>query len=178
MAIRLASARRISASISPRQLGPFKILAKIGDLDYKLELPNWLKIHPVFHVNKLSPWHDQGVKKPAPPKPVKVAGEERYVVEKVIDSRIYRRQLQYKVRWKGYGQGDDTWQTADDLKGAKALVNKFHRENPEAPRKLAATAFEALATCFRPFVTEVDVSLLSAADRAKADLAWEEGRCI
>ena len=40
-----------SPKLGPRQLGPFKVLKKIGDLDYKLELPHWLKVHPVFHVN-------------------------------------------------------------------------------------------------------------------------------
>ena len=40
-----------SPKLGPRQLGPFKVIERRGDLDYKLELPDWLKIHPVFHVN-------------------------------------------------------------------------------------------------------------------------------
>ena len=165
-----------SPKLGPRQLGPFKVLEKIGDLDYKLELPHWLKVHPVFHVNRLSPWHDQGVSKPPPPKPVQVAGEEEYVVEKILDSRLFRRQLQYKVRWKGYGAGADSWEPAANLDHAKALVNKFHRENPEAPRKVAAAAFATLAACFRPFHTETAYDYLGPHDRAKADLDWEAGR--
>ena len=42
--------------LGPRQLGPFKVLERVGDLDYRLELPVWLKIHDVIHVNRLSPW--------------------------------------------------------------------------------------------------------------------------
>lgn len=42
--------------LGPRQLGPYKVLEKLGDRDYRLKLPAALKIHPVFHVNRLSPW--------------------------------------------------------------------------------------------------------------------------
>ena len=58
----------------------------------------------------------------------------------------------------------------------KALVNRFHRENPEAPRKVAAAAFAMLAACFRPFHTKTKYAYLASHDHAKADLDWEDGR--
>ena len=33
--------------------GPFKILKKIGDVAYRIELPEGIRAHPVFHVSKL-----------------------------------------------------------------------------------------------------------------------------
>ncbi|MCO5567643.1 hypothetical protein L7F22_021337 [Adiantum nelumboides] len=39
--------------LSLRYCGPFKILKKIGDIAYKLELPESSQVHPVFHVSKL-----------------------------------------------------------------------------------------------------------------------------
>ncbi|MCO5584795.1 hypothetical protein L7F22_038727 [Adiantum nelumboides] len=39
--------------LSARYCGHFKILKKIGDVAYKLELPESSQVHPVFHVNKL-----------------------------------------------------------------------------------------------------------------------------
>ena len=167
-----------SLKLGPRQLGPFKVLKKVGELDYKLELPHWLKVHPVFHVNRLSPWHDQGVDRPPPPKLVQVQGEEEYEVDKILDSRIFRRQLQYKVRWKGYGEGADSWEPASGLAHAKAKVRQFHKANPEAPQKLSATDFEALKASFRVMHTTPDPANFNEQDQAIADLAWEDGRHV
>ena len=44
-----------SPKLGPRQLGPFKVLKKVGELDYRLEIPPQFKIHPVIHVDHLSP---------------------------------------------------------------------------------------------------------------------------
>ncbi|MCO5587003.1 hypothetical protein L7F22_040948 [Adiantum nelumboides] len=39
--------------LSPRYCGPFKVLKKIGDVAYKLELLESSQVHPIFHVSKL-----------------------------------------------------------------------------------------------------------------------------
>lgn len=139
---------QLSPKLGPHQLGPFKILERIGDLNFKLELPGWLKLHPVFHVNRLSPYRDNGLAKPPPPDPVVVDGEEEYEVEAVTDSRIVklggqgnRMKLQYYVKWKGYGAGDSSWEDAAALAHAQAKVQAFNKANPSAPRKIAATSF-------------------------------------
>ena len=46
-----------SKKLGDQQLGPYKIINKIGNLNYKLDLPKSLEhIHPVFHVDKLYPF--------------------------------------------------------------------------------------------------------------------------
>ena len=37
---------------------PFKIVAKVGKISYKLELPPHLRIHPVFHASVLKSYHE------------------------------------------------------------------------------------------------------------------------
>lgn len=39
----------------------------------------------------------------------------------------------YRVRWEGYDEHGDTWQTLNDLKRVPKLIKKFHKENPKAP---------------------------------------------
>ena len=41
------------AKFSPRYCGPFTILKRVGQVAYKLELPEHSKVHPVFHVSRL-----------------------------------------------------------------------------------------------------------------------------
>ncbi|KAI5385477.1 hypothetical protein KIW84_072176 [Lathyrus oleraceus] len=43
--------KRINQKLSARFYGPFKILAKIGELAYRLQLPEQSRIHLVFHVS-------------------------------------------------------------------------------------------------------------------------------
>ena len=46
--------------LSPRYCGPFRVLKRVGNVAYKLELPKNSKVHPSFHVSRLRKWlHDE-----------------------------------------------------------------------------------------------------------------------
>jgi len=49
-------ALRHNHKLSPKFFGPFPILAKIGAVAYRLQLPSSAKIHPVFNVSLLRPY--------------------------------------------------------------------------------------------------------------------------
>ena len=57
-----------------------------------------------------------------------------YKVEAVVGHRMRGRKQEvreYKVRWKGFGPDDDTWQTLEALGEAEDLV--MHYEATVAP---------------------------------------------
>jgi hypothetical protein len=78
-----------SSKLGLCQLGPFKVIERIGNLDFKLNLPHYLKLHPVFHVNCLAPYRDNSLDKSPPPDSVTVEDEEEYNVDKITDSHIF-----------------------------------------------------------------------------------------
>jgi len=113
----------------------------ISPVSYKLKLPKPLKIHPVFHVSLLQPWHSDHVfpshvdTTVFHPPPV-VSDDEQYLVETLLDKRVCRGHTQYLVRWKGYGPEDDLWRPASDIE--QSLIRDYeashHGVLPTVPR--------------------------------------------
>ena len=102
---------------------------------YELELPASIRIHREQPVSLLDPVVEDplvGQVVPPPP-PVEVDGEEEYQVAGVEDSRMYRSQLQYLVRWTCYDSV--TWEPAKFVDGLQA-VEEFHQRYPRKPGPL------------------------------------------
>ena len=63
-----------------------------------------------------------------PPKLVIIKGEEEFEVEKILNKRVVRGKEKFLVQWKGYTAEGDTWESRENLKNAKKLVEEFERE--------------------------------------------------
>nr|GEU98208.1 hypothetical protein CTI12_AA187700 [Tanacetum cinerariifolium] len=80
-------------------LCPFSVIGRVGNVSYRVQLPPKLKIHPVFHVSFLKPYHgdevdpERGVSKRAPT--TVVASYDREVEEILSD-------LKQVGKWKTY----------------------------------------------------------------------------
>ena len=55
-----------------------------------------------------------------------IMSDEEYEVEKVLDKRVKKGQVEYLVKWKNYDDPDDnTWEPADNLAECQHLVDEF-----------------------------------------------------
>ena len=80
---------------------------------FRLDLPHTLHCHPVFNVTTLKkyfPSDIEGRNVPPPAPIIDPDGNERFIVEEVLDHRRKRMGLQYLVKWKGHP--DATWEPA------------------------------------------------------------------
>ena len=50
--------KKIYKGLMRRYEGLFRVLKKVGKVAYELELPCKLKVHLVFHVSMLKPFHE------------------------------------------------------------------------------------------------------------------------
>src|ERR1700754_4681089 len=119
-----------TTKLVPRRHGPFKVAQVMSAVNYRLELPTQWSIHPVFHTDLLTPYHEtptHGHNYQRPP-PDLVDGEEEYEVEKVLDQRHSgrRRKLQYLIKWKGYPDSENQWVDATDVFADKAVEEFQH----------------------------------------------------
>ncbi|CCO35809.1 Retrotransposable element Tf2 155 kDa protein type 2 [Rhizoctonia solani AG-1 IB] len=99
-----------SDKLTERRLGPFKVIEKISDRAYQLELPTTMRIHDVFYASTIT-----------------VDGEEEYEVEGIMDSRETKGKWEYLIKWKGYGPEESTWEPKANLKNAAKHLKKYEK---------------------------------------------------
>jgi hypothetical protein len=159
-----------SQKLNPKRLGPFKVLDRVGDLDYRIELPPIMNLHNVFHADQLTCTTINKMYAKLPqPDPIEIDGNLKFEVEKILDSKHDRRYssgILYLVRWKGYRLGGETWKGIKNLKHTKKAIADFHKKHPEAPKKLSAAVFMFLPWQRIENLTE-----------ASTQYTWEDGHC-
>jgi hypothetical protein len=130
---------RPTSKLDYRKIGPFKIIAKINDVAFRLQLPSSFKIHNVFHVSLLERFHRNTIpgriQDQAPP-PELIEGEEHWDVDQIVDSRIRRGNIEYLVKWTGLPNCENEWLPQQNLEQSAQLVIDFHAKYPLKPRLL------------------------------------------
>jgi len=94
----------ITSSISklaPRFYGTFQVIARIGDVAYRLQLPEKARIHNVFHVGLLKKFiGDPPAAAPVPLPPI-VHGRVLPTPSKILRARLNRGVWELLIHWEG-----------------------------------------------------------------------------
>jgi len=144
--------RRPCKKLDDVRLGPFKVIKKINIVTYEVELPSTMKIHNVFHVDRLDPVTAviselRTDERPAAAAPVITdhEAERLYAVKEIVDSRVVDGQLHYKIDWEGYSKDEQSWEPAAAVAHLTLLTRAFHKLFPNKPRPRDAKAKGAKA---------------------------------
>ena len=106
-------ATRLNQKLSPRYYGPYKVLEKIGQAAYRLELPEGSKVHPVFHVCLLKKCIAATVQ--SQPLPPGLNEEWELNVEPAEVLAVRRNQqgeLEVLVKWLNLPDFESSWELA------------------------------------------------------------------
>jgi transposase InsO family protein len=117
--------RDASKKLSQRLMGPFRIDEPVGSQAYRVHLPTASRIHDVFHVSAMEPYHQRAGTQEILLPPDIIDDQEEYEVEEILDTTRKRGVAWYLVKWKGWPDEYNQWLTQEDMPNAAEAVQEF-----------------------------------------------------
>lgn len=112
-------AKKVNEKLSPRFYGPFKVLARVGEVAYRLDLPPTSKVHPVFHVSLLK--KVVGPQCQPQPLPEMLSAEQELLVwpDKLLELRDSSAGgIEVLVQWKNLPTCENSWESVQRMQEA------------------------------------------------------------
>jgi ribosomal protein L21E len=115
--IQSSVAVRANHKLSYKYFGPYEVLQRVGAVAYKLKLPDYSHVQPVFHVSQLKPSVKQHTLVSASlssvPHALRVTVQ---VLQRRVVSRGGASIDQVLIRWSGFDAAMDSWEDECDVR--------------------------------------------------------------
>ena len=124
---------RPPTKLSPKWRGPMLVVGTDERGGYEVQDLGNLKVRTA-HVDRLTPYRLRPGEDVAV---VAALDDDEWVVEAVVGHSVLdsnTKNWKFKVRWSGYDEDADTWETFEDAKGLEQL-DVYLRSQPELTRK-------------------------------------------
>ena len=129
------STQDFEKKLSQQYVGPFKILQRIENLIYRLEIPNHWRVHSIFIIIQLKSvsdfksnsynrqkFHFSSIHVDEDTDTMK-----NFVIKKIIKIKQTARNKKYFIKWKKYEPKKNTWKNLPEMKNALNLIRKFEK---------------------------------------------------
>jgi hypothetical protein len=101
--------------LGPKFYGSFQVEERIGEVAYKLKLPEGGKLHNVFHVGLLKKFNGDPLVRPASLPPTR-HGWACPEPAKAVKSRLAHGRQEVLIRWKGQVPADASWVDLEEFR--------------------------------------------------------------
>ena len=117
--------------LSPRWMGPFKVLARSAPNTYRIDIPATWRTFNEFNVERLRPYYRRsdhmGGGVGLPPPVVGSGGLLEYEVQELLKFKMRWGRPYVLVRWAGLDASGDTWEPLDNLTNCEDAIAAFER---------------------------------------------------
>jgi hypothetical protein len=125
--------------LNMKKIGPCKVLKKIGENAYEIELPDGIGISSIFNISDLYPYkveeEEVGNEQPEVQWTKQMPVAEKPHMESILDKRVSKRTrrreyFEYLVKWKGHPVEDASWENEAEIQKHGQTVRELMDRSP------------------------------------------------